>query len=48
MIYVPYWQDTTPTDARLCIRVAGSPAAVLATIKRVIAGIDAQVPGWQH
>src|SRR2546429_2914132 len=27
--YVPFWQDETLLEARMCIRVAGDPAAAL-------------------
>ena len=42
--YVPFWQDQTLIEARMCIRVAGDPAAALPMIRKVIADIDPEVP----
>lgn len=42
--YVPYWQDETLLEARMCIRVVGDPAAALPMIRKAIAGIDPEVP----
>jgi predicted permease len=43
-LYVPYWQDDGQTDSRMCIRVAGDPAAMLPLIRREIAVVDSGVP----
>jgi predicted permease len=42
--YVPFWQDQTLLEARMCIRVAGNPAAALPMVRRTIASIDPEVP----
>src|SRR5215469_333003 len=42
--YVPYWQDETLLEARMCIRVAGDPAAALPMIRKAITRIDPEVP----
>jgi predicted permease len=42
--YVPFWQDETLLEARMCIRVAGDPAAALPMVRRAIASIDPEVP----
>ena len=42
--YVPFWQDETLLEARMCIRVAGDPAAALSMVRRAIASIDPEVP----
>lgn len=42
--YVPYWQDETLIEARMCIRIAGDPAAALPMARKAIASIDPQVP----
>jgi len=42
--YVPFWQDETLLEARMCIRVAGDPAAALPIVRTAIASIDPQVP----
>ena len=42
--YVAYWQDETLVEARMCIRVAGDPAAALPMVRKAIAGVDPQVP----
>jgi predicted permease len=42
--YVPFWQDETLLEARMCIRVAGDPAAALHMVRKTIAGIDPDVP----
>lgn len=44
MVYTPYWQSPTETDSRMCIRVAGDPAAALPAIRAAIAGVDPNVP----
>jgi predicted permease len=45
MVFTSYWQDPEPqTDSRMCIRVAGDPAAALPSIRRAIASIDPNVP----
>lgn len=42
--YLPFWQDQTLLEARMCIRVTGDPAAALPMIRKAIASIDADVP----
>ena len=42
--YVPFWQDETLLEARMCIRAAGDPAAALSMVRRAIASIDPEVP----
>ena len=42
--YVPFWQDKTLLEARMCIRVAGDPAAALPMVRKAIASIDPEVP----
>ncbi len=42
--YLPYWQDDTLLEARMCIRVSGDPAAALPMIRKTIASIDPDVP----
>jgi len=42
--YVPYWQDPALIEARMCIRVAGDPAAALPMIRKAIAAADPNVP----
>jgi predicted permease len=42
--YVPFWQDETLLEARMCIRVAGDPAAALPMVRKAIASIDPEVP----
>jgi hypothetical protein len=42
--YVPFWQDQTLLEARMCVRVAGDPAAALPMVRRAIASIDPDVP----
>jgi len=42
--YVPFWQDEKLLEARMCIRVAGDPAAALSMVRRAIASIDPEVP----
>ncbi|HEV2689918.1 MAG TPA: ABC transporter permease, partial [Bryobacteraceae bacterium] len=44
MVYVPYWQNASLTDSRMCIRVADDPEASLARIKGAIASVDPDVP----
>ena len=41
--YLPFWQDATLVDARMCIRVPGDPNAALPMIRKEIASIDAYV-----
>ena len=45
-LYLPYWQNNIrpPIDARLLIRVAGDPEAMLQSLRRVIVAVDPQVP----
>jgi predicted permease len=42
--YIPFWQDETLLEARMCIRVAGDPAAALPMVRKAIASIDPEVP----
>jgi predicted permease len=42
--YVPFWQDETLLEARMCIRVAGDPATALPMVRKAIASIDPEVP----
>jgi len=42
--YLPFWQDETLLEARMCIRVTGDPAAALPMIRKTIASIDSEVP----
>jgi len=42
--YLPFWQDDTLLEARMCIRVSGDPAAALPMIRKTIASIDPEVP----
>jgi predicted permease len=42
--YLPFWQDETLIEARMCIRVTGDPAAVLPMVRKTIASIDSEVP----
>ena len=42
--YLPFWQDDTLLEARMCIRVAGDPAAALPMVRKAIASIDPEVP----
>src|SRR5580693_1195146 len=42
--YVPFWQDDTLLEARMCIRVSGDPAAALPMVRKAIASIDPEVP----
>jgi predicted permease len=42
--YVPFWQDKGLLEARMCIRVAGDPAAALPIVRRTIASIDPELP----
>jgi putative ABC transport system permease protein len=44
LAYVPFWQDKGLLEARMCIRVAGDPAAALPIVRRTIASIDPEVP----
>jgi predicted permease len=44
VVYVPFWQDETLLEARMCIRVAGDPAAALPMVRKAIASIDPEVP----
>jgi predicted permease len=45
-LYLPYWQNNIrpQIDARLAIRVAGDPLAMLPGLRRVIVSVDPQVP----
>ena len=42
--YVPFWQDETLLEVRMCIRVAGDPAAALPMVRKAITSIDPEVP----
>jgi predicted permease len=43
-VYVPYWQNLDQVDARYCIRVAGSPDAILPALARAVHHVDPDVP----
>src|SRR5215510_13079592 len=45
-LYLPYWQNNfrPQIDARLLIRVAGDPEAMLPSLRHVIEAVDPQVP----
>jgi predicted permease len=42
--YLPYWQDDTLLEARMCVRVSGDPSAALPMVRKTIASIDPEVP----
>jgi ABC-type antimicrobial peptide transport system permease subunit len=44
LAYLPFWQDETLVEARMCIRVTGDPAAALPMIRKTINSIDPEVP----
>ena len=45
-LYLPYWQNnlSPQVDATIVARVAGNPEAMLSTLRREIARVDAEVP----
>ena len=43
-VYTPFWQNPQQVDSRLCIRVAGDPAAMLTNLVREVNRIDPDVP----
>ena len=43
-VYAPFWQNPQQVDSRLCIRVAGDPAAMLPALVREVNGVDPEVP----
>jgi len=43
-VYLPYWQDGGNVDARLCLRAAGDPSALLPALRRELRAIDPGVP----
>ena len=43
-VYVPFWQNPLQLDARLAVRVAGDPAAMLAVLARQVNAVDPDVP----
>jgi hypothetical protein len=43
-VYVPFWQNPAQVDSRLCIRVAGDPAAMLARLAQEVNRVDQDVP----
>ena len=43
-VYVPFWQNPAQVDSRLCIRVAGDPAAMLPALAREVNRVDPDVP----
>jgi predicted permease len=43
-VYVPFWQNPAQVDSRLCIRVAGDPAAMLARLAQEVNRVDPDVP----
>jgi predicted permease len=42
--YVPFWQNANAIDARLAIRVAGEPSAMLPMLMREVHRVDPDVP----
>jgi predicted permease len=44
LVYLPFWQDETLVEARMCIRVTGDPASALPMIRKAIDSIDPDVP----
>lgn len=42
--YVPFWQNPAQVDSRLAIRVAGDPAAALASLIEAVHQVDPDVP----
>jgi predicted permease len=44
VVYLPFWQDETLVDARMCVRVSGAPSLALPMIRKAIASIDSSVP----
>ena len=43
-VYTPYDQNPELVDARVCVRVAGDPAAMLPPLVREVIRIDRDVP----
>ena len=43
-VYAPFWQNPEQIDSRLAIRVAGDPAAMLASFAREVNRVDPNVP----
>ena len=43
-VFVPFWQSAGEVDARLCVRVKGDPAAMLAALSRAVNRVDPDVP----
>jgi ABC-type antimicrobial peptide transport system permease subunit len=43
-VYVPFWQNPGEIDSRIAVRVAGDPAAMLATLTRAVNAVDGDVP----
>jgi putative ABC transport system permease protein len=43
-VYASFWQNPQQIDSRLCIRVAGDPAAMLPALAREVNGVDPEVP----
>jgi predicted permease len=43
-VYTAFWQDATAVDARLCIRVKGDPAAMVAALARSVNRVAPDVP----
>jgi predicted permease len=43
-VYAPFWQNPQQIDSRLCIRVAGDPAAMLPALIREVNRVDPDVP----
>jgi predicted permease len=44
LVYLPFWQDETLVDARVCVRVTGTPSLALPMVLKTIASIDSNVP----
>ena len=43
-LYVPFWQNPTEIDARVCVRVKGDPDAALPVLTRAVNRVDPDVP----
>ena len=44
VVYLPFWQDETLVDARVCVRVTGTPSLALPMVLKTIASIDSNIP----
>ena len=43
-VYAPFWQNPAQIDSRVCVRVAGDPAAMLPALTREVNRVDPDVP----